>query len=228
MDSVIQQPLAQPVQQQATQPVVQGQPIQAQQVQVQPIQAQPIQAQSVQNTFTQEQVNSIVSNRVNEVNAKYNSKELELANVQAQLSQVSSELTKYKHAEVLRNNNVNPIFNDFIEYSVSKLAVNGKTYEQAVVEFLSSNPQYLQTTVSPSVAPQNVGEPMSQPVGNSNQVIQTVQPSIPATAPIQQPSGVSGFTGNTGFNLSTVQSIQGAISADDRAKQFLKSRNLMK
>ncbi len=200
-------------QQQIVQPQVQPQMVQPQ-VTSQPQVQQVAPTQPMQSTFTQEQVNAIVSSRVNEVNTKFSNQAQELTNIQAQLAQATSELTKYKHAEVLRNNNVNPAFNDFVEFSASKLAVNGKTYEQAVVEFISQNPQYLQTMVSPSPAPQNVVQQASQTVGE--QVVtgqQVVQPQ-PQVVPQQTVPVVN--LGNTGINVSTQQ--QSGVVDTEQAK----------
>lgn len=184
----------------------------------QPQVQQVVQPTPAVSTFTQEQVNAIVSQRVNDVNAKLSNQATELANIQSQLAQANAELIKYKHAEVLRNSNVNPVFNDFVEFSASKLAVNGKTYEQAVAEFTSQNPQYLQTMVSQSPVQENVTQQVSQTVGDVNagqavvqpvtqpQVQQVVtQPNMPVQSQIvpQVSNGVSVVAGNTGVNFST-------------------------
>ncbi len=134
---------------------------------------------NVQNVFTQEQVNSIVAGRVNELNQKI----VELTNLNAQLqasaNQYSSELNNLRAESALMKEGVNPMMKDFVAFEVNKLAVNGKTFDTALKEFKAVNGHMFTNTNNTTQTGQGQaqGGVASNPVGvvGAQQAVQTVQ-----------------------------------------------------
>lgn len=179
-----------------TQPI-QSQPIQngqvQQNVQVQPVQpivqAQPQPQQNVQ-LFTQEQVNSIVGGRVNQLNQK----NAELSAQINQLTQLNADylakLTGYQNKEIAAKAGVPAQFVDYAIYEAGKLAVNGKSFEDAIKEIASANAQLFGANQmgnqSAPVTPN--GQQIQQglaPIQATQQQAPQAQPQIQAQAQVQ-------------------------------------------
>lgn len=107
----------------------------------QQFQSQP--NQTNQRLFTQDEVNAIVGQRVNSVNMKVQELTGQLNTLQNNANGYLSELTGLKQTSYLNSVGVPNGFADYVKFEASKLAVNGKSFEQAVSEFLST-PQGLQ------------------------------------------------------------------------------------
>lgn len=119
----------------------------------QQMQSPIMQPQGVQGqvSFTPEQqdmINNIVSGRVNEVSAKYQGKLTQLQQVAQSYANAQAELEQYKMNDVLNKSGVQPLFAKFVASEAKALAVNGKTFDVAVAEYLQANPQFGTQTVA--------------------------------------------------------------------------------
>lgn len=166
------------------QQVSQQQQMQAQVVNQAPVQQPVVNVQPVQNNqalFTQEQLNSIISGRINPLNQKISELSAQLAQAQQLSQSYLNELTGYKNRESAVKAGVPSQFVDFAVFEASKLAVNGKSFDDAIKEYVASNGQLFgvsnqnvqtqQTTVTPVV--QQVTQGFANPA-QSTQIQQTV------------------------------------------------------
>lgn len=148
--------------------------------------AQPVvgvqQTQNVQGMFTQEQLNTIISTRINPLNQKIQELTAQLAQAQQLSQSYLTELTSFKQRDVAIKAGVPAQFVDFAVFEANKLAVNGKTFEDAIKEYVASNVQLfgvaqidgqVQQTTAPVVTPATQG--VANPA-QTNQVQQTVSP----------------------------------------------------
>lgn len=136
-----------------------------------------------QATFTQEQVNGIVQNRVNALNQKVSELTNQLAQSQQLANTYYTELTGFKQREAVINAGVPSQFVDFAVFESNKLAVNGKSFDDAVKEYVTANQQLF---VSPQIQSNQVA-PAITPSG-----VAPTQPAVAATqiAPVQQQTPV--------------------------------------
>lgn len=232
-------------QQQMQAQVVNQTPVQQPVVNVQP-------SQNVQAMFTQEQLNSIISGRINPLNQKIQDLNTQLAQAQQLSQSYLNELTGYKNREAATKAGVPAQFVDFAVFEASKLAVNGKSFDDAIKEYVASNGQLFgvtkqnvqtQQTTSPVV--QNVTQGVANPAQNvqTQQVVQNnktlgqnIQNSVAqqnngvVTQTQQYVGGVIPQTNvqygatvvQTAGNPANVNSIDGQVDA------FLKAHNLRK
>lgn len=177
-----QQPVVQPntvqgLQQTLQQPIVQG---------LGDI-TQPQTVQTPTGYLTQEQVNSIVATRVNGLNQKISQLTAQLSQVTQQSNAFANELAGYKNNEVLTSEGVPDYLKDYVSFEANKLAVNGKSFADAVKEFKSANANLFNT---PSVGVPSTGAvqqtPNTVPVGATG--IATGQPNTPN---VQQSLGLN-------------------------------------
>lgn len=195
-----------------TQQNVQSQPTQTQVVN-QGYPAQPTQsAQNSQALFTQEQLNSIIQGRVNPLNQRVQDLTNQLAQAQQLSQSYLNELQGYKNKEIVASAGVPAYMQDFVAFEAQKLAVNGKSFADAVKEYTQANAQLLnigQSTQNTQPTPQTippVGQVSSQTAMKNvsvaqNQQVNTNQPSVVAQA--------KGITQNPSVTVqSTVQSGQ--------------------
>ena len=111
------------------------------QTQTQP-QAQP-QAQvrnNSQRLLTQDQVNEIVADRVNETNNKYNVLKTQYETLSNNLTAAVNELQTYKNRELAEKAGVKSQFIDFALYEAQKLTTDKKGIDVAITEFVKANP----------------------------------------------------------------------------------------
>ena len=167
----------------------------------QQLQSPIMQPQGIQGqvSFTPEQqamINNIVSGRVNEVTAKYLGQITQLQQVAQAYSSTQAELEQFKMNDMLNKSGVQPIFSKFVASEAKALAVNGKTFDVAVSEFLNANPQFRTQTVigteqvsnvvpnvntDMSMQNANIGvqwgtaQQVQQPVANQNMQFQQTQ-----------------------------------------------------
>lgn len=200
--------------------VAQQQQVQAQVVNTVPVQQPVVNVQPAQNTqamFTQEQLNSIISGRINPLNQKIQELNTKLAQEQQLSQSYLNELTGFKNRESAVKAGVPAQFVDFAVFEASKLAVNGKSFDDAIKEYVASNGQLFgvsqmnnqtQQTVSPAV------QQVTQGVANPAQNVQTQQ-----VVGNQVTSNVSGMAVQSAINTNNVQSastnqlnVQGAIN----------------
>ena len=195
------------------QEVLQQQQMQAQvvnQAHVQQPVVTPQPAQNVQAMFTQEQLNSIISGRINPLNQKIQELNTQLTQAQQLSQSYLNELTSYKNRESATKAGVPAQFVDFAVFEASKLAVNGKSFDDAIKEYVASNGQLFgvsnqnvqtQQTTSPVV--QQVTQGVANPAQNiqNQQVVQNSNSVLNNVA--QQNNGVS---------TQVKQSVDGVIS----------------
>ena len=174
--------------------VAQQQQVQAQVVNTVPVQQPVVNVQPAQNTqamFTQEQLNSIISGRINPLNQKIQELNAQLAQAQQLSQSYLNELTGFKNRESAVKAGVPAQFVDFAVFEASKLAVNGKSFDDAIKEYVASNgslfgvsqmSNQVQQTASPAV------QQTTQGVANPAQNVQTQQ-----TVGNQVTSNVSGM-----------------------------------
>lgn len=240
---------------------VQPQQMQAQVVNTAPVQQPVITNQQVQNNqalFTQDQLNSIISGRINPLNQKINDLNTQLAQAQQLSQSYLNELTGFKQRDAAVKAGVPSQFVDFAVFEANKLAVNGKTFEDAIKEYVASNSSLfgvsqngsqVQPTPTPFVGQttQVVANPAqtvqakqtnnvvagvvpNTQVVNTQQVVanQNVQPSV-SVAP-QQSIGVTPQM-NVQYGATSVQTAGNPANInniDSEVDAFLKAHNLKK
>lgn len=144
-------------------------------------------------TFTQEQVNTIVSGRVNDLNGKIAELSAQLAQQQQLANTYYAELNGMKQRDAVRQAGVPTPYVDFVVFEANKLAVGGKTFDVAMKEFVDTNKSLFGVTqtegqgvagnTQPAVAPtQGVVNP-AQPaqVQQVQQVAQQVAVGVQPT-----------------------------------------------
>lgn len=235
--------------------VAQPQQMQAQVVNQAPVQQPVVNVQPSQNTqamFTQEQLNSIISGRINPLNQKIQELNTQLSQAQQLSQSYLNELTGFKNRESAVKAGVPAQFVDFAVFEASKLAVNGKSFDDAIKEYVASNGQLFgvsqqnvqtQQTTSPVVqqVTQGVANPaqniQNQQVVQSNQTLgQTIQNNVAqqnngvATQVQQVVGGVIPQT-NIQYGATSVQTAGNPANTnniDSQVDAFLKSHNLKK
>lgn len=146
------------------------------------------QAQNSQALFTQEQLNSIIQGRVNPLNQRIAEMQAQLAQAQQLSQSYLNELTGYKNKETVIAAGVPAQYADFVAFEAGKLAVNGKSFADAVKEYTTVNAQFVgvnqgaQSTQSAQQAVPPVMQNLQQTAmqGTSvaqNQQVNTQQPS---------------------------------------------------
>lgn len=108
---------------------------------------------NAQRFFTEEQVNAIVSGRVNDLNTRTKTLEGQNSQLQALINQYTQEIENYKRRDTLTQLGVQSSMQEWVGFEANKLAVNGKTFEDAVKEVVSKNPFVLANTVTQGQAP---------------------------------------------------------------------------
>ena len=172
---------------------VQPQQMQAQVVTQAPVQQPVVATQPVQNNqalFTQEQLNSIISGRINPLNQKINDLNTQLAQAQQLSQSYLNELTGFKQRDAAVKAGVPTQFVDFVVFEANKLAVNGKSFEDAIKEYVASNGQLFGVSQNGSQV-----QPTSTPVvGQTTQVVANPAQTIQAQ---QNNNGAVGVIPNT-------------------------------
>jgi hypothetical protein len=241
--------------------VAQQQQVQAQVVNTVPVQQPVVNVQPAQNTqamFTQEQLNSIISGRINPLNQKIQELNAQLAQAQQLSQSYLNELTCFKNRESAVKAGVPAQFVDFAVFEASKLAVNGKSFEDAMKEYVASNGSLfgvsqmnnqVQQTASPAV--QQTTQGVASPAQNvQTQQVSTVNDQVAGQATnqnavnnqvantnvanngiVQQTDGVSLPQTNVQYGATSVQTAGNPAnvnSVDSEVDAFLKSRGLRK
>lgn len=149
--------------------------------------------------LSQEQVNSIVANRVNALNQKITELSAQLTQANQLSTTYANQVADFQRKETLVNEGVPDYLRDYVSFEASKLAVNGKSFADAVKEFKSANTNLFNTSVTgvnaqgttqqtPVVAPNaSVGSvanttPTSvaqQTLGLQTQAVTAPQPQVP-------------------------------------------------
>ena len=231
---------------------VQPQQMQAQVVNQAPVQQPVIATQPVQNNqalFTQEQLNSIISGRINPLNQKINDLNTQLAQAQQLSQSYLNELTGFKQRDAALKAGVPAQFVDFAVFEANKLAVNGKSFEDALKEYVASNGQLFGVSqngsqVQPTLTPV-VGQ-TTQVVANPAQTVQAQQNNgavgvvpnaqVVNTQPVVTNQNVQPSVGvvpqmNVQYGATSVQTAGNPANTnniDSQVDAFLKAHNLKK
>lgn len=141
--------------------------------------------------YDQNTVNSIVQGRINEVNAKnatqvsgLNAQISQLqeqnAALQAQASSYLTELTGLRNKATIKAAGIADQFASFAEFEISKLAVNGKSFEDATKDFVAANQAFLVSPNTGAQQSQQYAAQAPQATGASLQGSQHTISTIPA------------------------------------------------
>lgn len=233
-----------------TQQNVQSQPTQTQVVN-QGYPTQPTQpAQNSQALFTQEQLNSIIQGRVNPLNQRVQDLTNQLAQAQQLSQSYLAELQGYKNKEIVASAGVPAYMQEFVAFEAQKLAVNGKSFADAVKEYTQANAQLFNigqgiqnTQPTPQTIP-SVGQVSSQTAMQNvsvakNQQVNTNQPSVVAQVQgvTQNPSVVGQPTVQTGqagqvaqgaTSFTGVVNPNGVNDIDSAVDTFLRNKGIRK
>ena len=232
---------------------VQPQQMQAQVVNTAPVQQPVVATQPVQNNqalFTQEQLNSIISGRINPLNQKINDLNTQLAQAQQLSQSYLNELTGFKQRDAAVKAGVPAQFVDFAVFEANKLAVNGKSFEDAIKEYVASNGQLFGVSQNGSQvqpAPTPVVGQTTQVVANPAQTIQAQQinngaigvvpnAQVVNTQPVVTNQNVQPSVGvvpqmNVQYGATSVQTAGNPANTnniDSQVDAFLKAHNLKK
>ena len=232
---------------------VQPQQMQAQVVNQAPVQQPVVATQQVQNNqalFTQEQLNSIIAGRINPLNQKISELNTQLAQAQQLSQSYLNELTGFKQRDAAVKAGVPAQFVDFAVFEANKLAVNGKSFEDAIKEYVASNGQLFGVSqngsqVQPTPTPV-VGQ-TTQVIANPAQTIQAQQTNNGAvgvvpnaqvvnTQPVVTNQNVQPSVGvvpqmNVQYGATSVQTAGNPANTnniDSQVDAFLKAHNLKK
>lgn len=232
---------------------VQPQQMQAQVVNQAPVQQPVVTNQPVQNNqalFTQEQLNSIISGRINPLNQKISELNAQLTQAQQLSQSYLNELTGFKQRDAALKAGVPTQFVDFAVFEANKLAVNGKSFADAIKEYVASNGQLFGVSqngsqVQPTPTPV-VGQ-TTQVVANPAQTVQVQQTNngavgvapnaqvvntqqVVANQNVQQSVGVVPQM-NVQYGATSVQTAGNPANTnniDSQVNEFLKAHNLKK
>lgn len=230
-----------------TQQNVQSQPTQTQVVN-QGYPTQPIQpAPNNQALFTQEQLNSIIQGRVNPLNQRVQDLTSQLAQAQQLSQSYLNELQGYKNKEIVANAGVPAYMQEFVAFEAQKLAVNGKSFADAVKEYTQANAQLFnigQSIQNTQPTPQTIpsaGQVSSQTAMHNtsvaqNQQVNTNQPSAVAQVQgvVQNPSVAVQSTIQTGQVAQGATSFTGVVNpngvndVDSAVDTFLRNKGIRK
>lgn len=230
-----------------TQQNVQSQPTQTQVVN-QGYPTQPIQpAPNNQALFTQEQLNSIIQGRVNPLNQRVQDLTSQLAQAQQLSQSYLNELQGYKNKEIVANAGVPAYMQEFVAFEAQKLAVNGKSFADAVKEYTQANAQLFnigQSIQNTQPTPQTIpsaGQVSSQTAMQNtsvaqNQQVNTNQPSAVAQVQgvVQNPSVAVQSTIQTGQVAQGATSFTGVVNpngvndVDSAVDTFLRNKGIRK
>lgn len=233
-----------------TQQNVQSQPTQTQVVN-QGYPTQPTQsAQNSQALFTQEQLNSIIQGRVNPLNQRVQDLTNQLAQAQQLSQSYLNELQGYKNKEIVANAGVPAYMQEFVAFEAQKLAVNGKSFADAVKEYTQANAQLFninQSTqntqptpqiiphagqVSSQTAMQNVSVAQNQQVNtNQSSVVAQTQGVTQNPSVIGQPTVQSGQAGQVAQGATSFTGVvnpNGVNDIDSAVDTFLRNKGIRK
>jgi hypothetical protein len=194
-----------------------------------------------QALFSQEQLNSIISGRINPLNQKISELNTQLAQSQQLANSYLNELNGYKQRDTATKAGVPAQFVDFAVFEANKLAVNGKSFEDAMKEYVSANGslfgvanQTTQTTVPNTPAAQQVTQGVANPAqsAQTQQSVQTIQQPAQTVQQAAQPANIQTVGAQqTLQNGSTLVQFAGnpaTSNVDGEVDAFLKARGLRK
>lgn len=122
---------------------VEGQTPQAQEVVVVKAGGSEGTKQVSEGLFTQEQLNTIISARINPLNAKIAELNKQIADAKAEASSYASELTGMKQQATAKKLGIPDAYIEFAIFNANKSVSKDKSFEVALTEFVTANKEML-------------------------------------------------------------------------------------
>lgn len=192
---------------------------------------------NTQAVFTQEQVNNIISGRVNTLNQKIQELNNQLAQAQQLNVSYQTELNSFKQKSAAKSAGVPDAFVDFVVFEANKLAVNGKSFDDAIKEYVAANGslfgvsnqniQGQEMTIPSAPAPTQVAANPAQNIQGQQVVPNTTTQNVVQPMNLQQNSNITTPQFNT-TNVAGASSIGNTNNIDSQVNDFLKQRGLIK
>ena len=164
--------------------------------------------QSTGHTFTQEQLNSIISGRINPLNQKVAELSTQLAKAEKLTAQYHDELESYKRKEIALKEGISADLVDYAIFGASKLVSKDKSFEDALKEFKASN-----TTLFGGTQQASGSENGSTQTNNNGQQAQQNSSTVNQQTPTQTVNMTSGTNAN-----------QGTATVEEEVQKYLKDR----
>ena len=164
--------------------------------------------QSTGHTFTQEQLNSIISGRINPLNQKVSELSTQLAKAEKLTAQYHDELENYKRKEIALKEGISADLVDYAIFGASKLVSKDKSFEDALKEFKAAN-----TTLFGGTQQASGSENGSTQTNNNGQQAQQNSSTVNQQTPTQTVNMTSGTNAN-----------QGTATVEEEVQKYLKDR----
>ena len=165
--------------------------------------------QNSDHMFTQEQLNSIISGRINALNQKVGELSTALEKSNKLTEQYHAELEGYKRKEIALKEGISADLVDYAIFGANKLVSKDKSFEDALKEFKASNATLFEVT-------QQAGGSENGSTQANNNGQQAQQASTQQTQQTQQTQTVNM---NGGQNVNN-----NAASVDEQIKQYLEKK----
>ena len=160
---------------------------------------------SGEHLFTQEQLNSIISGRINPLNQRVTELSNQLAKAEKLTAQYHEELEGYKRKEVALKEGIPTDLVDYAIFGASKLVSKDKSFEDALKEFKASQATLFGVT--------------QQASGSENSSTQTNNNEQQAQSGTNQQAQVQTTNMTTGQNVNS-----GSTSVEEEVQKYLKDR----
>lgn len=160
--------------------------------------------QGSEHLFTQEQLNSIISGRINALNQKVSELSTQLEKSNKLTSQYHEELEGYKRKEIALKEGISAELVDYAIFSANKMVSKEKTFEAALKEFKEANKALFGVT--------------NQAGGSENASTQSNNNGQQAQQATQQQAAQT-VNMNNGQNVNN-----NAASVDEQVKQYLERK----
>lgn len=121
--------------------------------------------------FTQEQLNAIVSSRVNNLNQKVADLTQKLADANASVNTYKAQVEDYQNKEVAKSMGIADEFVEFAIFNAKKSVSDSKPFKDALKEYADANKQFLHIPEMPA------GNNGANPVVNNS--TKGMQPTVP-------------------------------------------------
>lgn len=166
-------------------------------------------SQNSDHMFTQEQLNSIISGRINALNQKVGELSTALEKSNKLTEQYHAELEGYKRKEIALKEGISADLVDYAIFGANKLVSKDKSFEDALKEFKASNATLFGVTQQAGGSENG----STQTNNNGQQAQQTQQAST------QQTQQTQTVNMNNGQNVNN-----NAASVDEQIKQYLEKK----
>ena len=160
---------------------------------------------SGEHLFTQEQLNSIISSRINPLNQRVTELSNQLAKAEKLTTQYHEELEGYKRKEIALKEGIPTNLVDYAIFGASKLVSKEKSFEDALKEFKASNETLFGVT--------------QQAGGSENGSTQTNNNEQQAQSGTTQQAQVQTTNMTAGQNVNS-----GSASVEEEVQKYLKDR----